>query len=545
MAATIVESLLVTLGLDPKQFQKGVSEAISAEKKLDTSTKAIGGSQEREAQTRDRTEDRRRAKADLERKKKLAAEKKAQGEQLQNLKAFGLQAAGLILGFEGLKGALNFFAGLTVDAANLGRLSKNLGENVHEVNAWDNAIELAGGSAKDAEGDLRQLSGSITALKTTGEVSPLLFTFQKLGVAIYDAQGKVRKLTDIYSDFGDRLRQYNDADAYNLATQAGLSESTYNFIHLQADERARILGIAEQNAALDKDSAEAAAKLQEEWRGVGQEIKNAGNRLLAFASPVVIGAIKTLAEVINTFTGKNTMTKEEAQESTINTDPYAAMGDADYEASKPKPAPAVKAPPAAAAPASGQPSYISTIADAEKAYGLPPGLLSKLIKTESNYNPSAYNAKSGATGIAQLIPKYHPDAGKDPHADIQEAAKTLRQFFAIFGDWTKAVAAYNDGPGNISKVLGGTKTLPDETQKYIQKVIGPQASLSAAQYAQNVGAPGTGGGAAPAGGGSSTSVDIDNVNIYTQATDANGIAAELPGALKRKGVVAQADAGMS
>jgi hypothetical protein len=42
-----------------------------------------------------------------------------------------------------------------------------------------------------------------------------------------------------------------------------------------------------------------------------------------------------------------------------------------------------------------------------------------------------------------------------------------------------------------------------------------------------------------------TGVQSDNIEITTQATDAEGIAAELPGALPRKGVVAQADTGMN
>ena len=52
--------------------------------------------------------------------------------------------------------------------------------------------------------------------------------------------------------------------------------------------------------------------------------------------------------------------------------------------------------------------------------------LAALIEQESGFRANAYNP-SGATGIAQIIPKWHPEAnpGVDPHADIMYAAKFL------------------------------------------------------------------------------------------------------------------------
>lgn len=542
MAATIIDSLLVTLGLDPKAYVKG------------------------------------RQEVEREDKRAKDAVKKNSNELADALTGLAKSAGALFLGFESAKGAFEWLVGLNVNAANLGRFSKNLGQSTHEVNAWDNAVELAGGTAKDAEADLMGLSSSITALRATGEVSPLVLLLQRMNVSLFDAQGKTRKLTDIYKDLGDKLRGYNRADAFNLARQAGVSESTFNLIRAEADERERMLRIGEQNAALNDANAAQAAELQAEWREIGQEVKTVGVNILTFVTPYVkqafdwarqlMGAFKesgalsavgsvfqgiwdVLKLIVNGwkqligltkgtwiekyFQGVGNFYKEglnfgKAMLDQIHTLAGGDQKEPGHDITNTKPP---------AGPPRGYGAYANTIATTEQQYGLPPGLLSKLIKTESDYNPNAVNAKSGATGIAQLLPKYFPNAGKDPNADINSAGEYLRKLYAQFGDWTKAVAAYNDGPGNINKVLAGTKSLPDETAKYVNKIVGPGAAAQFAYAgATPTQSPGT-------GRQSNSNVQIDQVTIHTQATDATGVAAEIAPALKRKGVVAQSDAGMS
>jgi hypothetical protein len=501
-------------------------------------------------------------------KKSRDTAKKGANELGDSLAELGKKAAILFTAFTAAKDFASWMTGLNVGAANLGRFSKNIGESVTTVNAWGNAAELAGGSAKDAQADLMGLSGSITGLRATGEVSPLVLLLQRMNVQLFDAQGNTRKLTDIYKDLGDKLRTYNRADAFNLAKQAGISESTFNLIRSEAQERERILALGQQNAALDEQKAAAAAELQSDWREIGQEINAAGIEILTNITPPIkqaLGWVKDLfgafketgglsavgkiftgiwdvvrlivngwKEIFNLFSNSSIgkfigrILSEGGKFGEAMLDRIHELAGGDL--------PAVGRP--ASTQPKGQANYAQTISSTEAQYGLPPGLLSKLIKTESNYDPSAFNKGSGATGIAQLLPKYFPNAGKDANADINTAGQYLRQLYAQFGDWTKAVAAYNDGPGNINKVLSGTKSLPDETAKYVNKIVGPGAAATfAANNAQ--------GGAGAAGKGALTQVQIDSITVQTQATNAAGVAAELPGALKRKGVVAQADAGMS
>lgn len=111
--------------------------------------------------------------------------------------------------------------------------------------------------------------------------------------------------------------------------------------------------------------------------------------------------------------------------------------------------------------------YIESISKAEQQYGLPKNMLARVIETESQFDPKA-RSKMGATGIAQIMPKYHPGVDPtDPMASIDYSAKYLKKLYDRFGDWDKALAAYNAGP---SRVVKGMDTLRPETVDYLEKI---------------------------------------------------------------------------
>lgn len=109
-----------------------------------------------------------------------------------------------------------------------------------------------------------------------------------------------------------------------------------------------------------------------------------------------------------------------------------------------------------------------------------------LAVVESALNPKAVS-KMGATGLWQFM--YHTgkqynltidsyvDERSDPLKSTAAASQYMTNMHAIFGDWELVLAAYNSGPGNVSKAIrrsGGKqnywnirKNLPKETQGYV------------------------------------------------------------------------------
>src|SRR3954469_4392877 len=123
--------------------------------------------------------------------------------------------------------------------------------------------------------------------------------------------------------------------------------------------------------------------------------------------------------------------------------------------------------------------------------------LKHLAVIESALIPYA-RSKAGATGLWQfmyptgkmygLTVTSYLDQRCDPYKATVAAAEYLKTLYGMFGDWQMVLAAYNAGPGTISKAIrrsGGKKTyweirpyLPKETQGYVPAFI-------AANYVMN------------------------------------------------------------
>jgi soluble lytic murein transglycosylase-like protein len=121
----------------------------------------------------------------------------------------------------------------------------------------------------------------------------------------------------------------------------------------------------------------------------------------------------------------------------------------------------------------GSGPYDGLVTAAAQRYGLDPAVLHGLIQQESGFNPSA-TSSAGALGLAQLMPGTAASLGVtnplDPAQSIDGGARYLRrQLDAFGGDVTKALAAYNAGPGAVSR-YGGVPPYA-ETQAYVQKVL--------------------------------------------------------------------------
>ena len=117
--------------------------------------------------------------------------------------------------------------------------------------------------------------------------------------------------------------------------------------------------------------------------------------------------------------------------------------------------------------------YMAAIAEAERRYGLPTNLLRALIWAESRFNPMAVSP-AGAAGLAQLMPATARELGvrnrHDPLASIDGGARYLRDMLDRFDAVHLALAAYNAGPGAVSRSRG----IPSngETPQYVRSVLG-------------------------------------------------------------------------
>ncbi len=133
--------------------------------------------------------------------------------------------------------------------------------------------------------------------------------------------------------------------------------------------------------------------------------------------------------------------------------------------------------------------YMPIFEEALESYALPLEL-KYLPVIESALNPTAVS-RAGATGLWQFMLTTGKQYGLEVNSLVDDrcdpikasyaAAHYLSDLYAIFGDWTLAIAAYNCGPENVNKAIhrAGGETdfwriypyLPKETRGYIPAFI--------------------------------------------------------------------------
>ncbi len=118
------------------------------------------------------------------------------------------------------------------------------------------------------------------------------------------------------------------------------------------------------------------------------------------------------------------------------------------------------------------------IEDSAKARAIPVPFLTRLIFRESAFRITAVSPV-GAQGVAQFMPGTAKERGLldpfDPEQAIPHAAHLLADLRTQFGNLGLAAAAYNGGPGRVSKWLAGTGGLPPETRAYVIALTGRPA----------------------------------------------------------------------
>jgi hypothetical protein len=269
---TVIDELVVELGLDPKKFTQGQQAAIAAFK---------------------RTQD----EATLRAKAIEAAGQRA-AQFFTRLRNEALGFFALLVGGHEIK---EFVVSMTTANAATNRLGRSIGVSAVEIATWGNAARLVGGSAEAMAGSFRGFSDEMQELQATGESSliPTLYAIGRAGGRLIDVN---RPLHSIFLDLADDLSvisRRDPAQAHWLGRRLGLDES---MINLLVRGRAATRAVLDEVAALNpktREQLDNAEALATAWQRASVAAEGLGESLLNSLTPGMTGTLRELTEYLS------------------------------------------------------------------------------------------------------------------------------------------------------------------------------------------------------------------------------------------------------
>lgn len=493
--ATVIDSLVVMLGLDASKYKKGREEA---QKETSETARVV---------------------------------KNSADDITKSLSEVGRTIAGLFLGFESISGLTKWLGALNADEAALGRTAKTLGLTGHELNKWGNAVALAGGSATDAQDAFKTLTTGVTKFLSGQGTSPILDLLRLAGVSAVDATGKIRNQGEVYEELARKTAKWGSVIQAQRLRAAGINEGEINYLLLADELRAQLLAKAEASNNVNETSIAEAQRLQQEWRQVSQEITAAGQSVIKDLAPAVLSVLHTVSKIAESFRfvidtlsfhDKNSPEEIEDRKRTASTK-YAGY---------------IKEHPGLA---DGRTTDQVAAEAAEKIRLGPPSANDAYIPPKAgtlaarNNNPGNLEDKNGKFRKFSTMLEGQAALDSDIDTKISNGYDTIAKIITRYAPPSENnTAGYID---YVSKQLG--KGANDKVSHYDTGAL-----IQAITNYESGNRPNTGKNNAAAGAGNTT-VQIDAIHVNAPQADPRAVAEQVPAAIQRRFSVTQAAQGQS
>lgn len=179
-------------------------------------------------------------------------------------------------------------------------LEKNLGMSSQTIQAWQNAAGAMGGSADGMTSSMKSLNGALNDFVVMGDTSMLPY-MNALGVSMVDVNGKVRDTDKVMLDLADSFSRMDREQAFSLASKMGLDEGTFNTLVQGREEMEKMIEYqntmyksSEAELRVSRDLQRNRALLGSQWQSMKTMMANALIPLFLKASEVLLGMFEYL-----------------------------------------------------------------------------------------------------------------------------------------------------------------------------------------------------------------------------------------------------------
>lgn len=485
----------------------------------------------------------------------------ARGKQAASFfSSIKVEALSVMAIFTAGMGLKSFVQDTLSSSAKLQNLAGNLQQSSSEVMAWEKSFERAGASASDATSLFTSAANEIGKLKTGQGMGEALKGIAMAGGNVNEALKGPREMVLEESRVLAKLNAINPALARARAMQMGLSDAQFDslkkvivdWLTVTKDALKLIFALFTGNASDIRKAWGALVgdlgKYFTDWVGL---IKNLGPAILSAFKGAFAAAfdwVKSRAKTIwNAITGKGDTDEPSAADSAASA--VAQVKQAVSSAGK-----GIADGAFGALISKGEGGYNSVNRGAKGGYKAGTEDLGNM--TVAEVMAAQRSGKFNAAGKYQLIGSTLSDAVKtlglkgDEKFDKGTQDKIFEQY--LVNNKRKAIGDYINGKSdNIGAAIKSASmewasvSDPSTGQSHYAGVGNNKASISVAQMTealQNARMAATGN----RGSSSSSEVNIAQVTIQTQATDANGMARDAQAAFSKHPLLAaQANTGLS
>jgi len=294
--STVIDALVVTLGLDVKKYKEGSAEAIRSTKK--TSEEAA------------------RAAKDMEARGAQAAQFFA---KIRN------EALALLAVFTAGVGIKQFTENTVTGAISLGYLSENLKMSTEELSAWQRAAERAGSSKESITAQLKE-SASESAKYKLGQHDETMGAFARNG-------GDMNALKDGNSFLKERMRLVSNmykrdpAVAAEAAKQMGISEENFNLVKNGPEAWMRLVDAQRVNSGLTEEQTRILHDLNNKYLDFKDKLRLTGETILVALAPAIKELLSKLEEAAGWVANHKEDIKEWIKESVITIKDFVIWAD--------------------------------------------------------------------------------------------------------------------------------------------------------------------------------------------------------------------------
>jgi hypothetical protein len=510
--ATVIDSLLIELGIDASKFNSEQKKIVADLKKVadeaeKTSKTEVEGNKKAEDSTKKTSVEKKKAtdeekKTHVE-KKKAATEDKKIGEestkrakqtQYENKKTTesvtkttdSLVAFGTAL--VGAAAFTSFISSMTKTNASIGRNSELFGMSSNELASWGGALKAVGGNSSEMESAISSLGSKIADFQL-GISSAVAEPLGRLGASdiIYEeASERLFKLADALKRFKET---YGEQAAANLASQLGITGNSFMLLIKGGEEVRKLVHESSSLVEVNDKNTKAAEKFQKQLGDLENSFTGIRNSVMDEMYPSLMKLADAMKDVLAT--GK----EWDDELGGLFSKTGALSGGLLALASAMKVLSFIPGPIGAAAKIASTGLAVLGVGTAvvgggagigaelltqskgfaakEKKYALPEGMLDFIWQRESGRgNPKLMNSPKGATGHMGFMPSTATAYGmtKEDTFDLEKSsnatAKMMRDLLDQYnGNIDKALAGYNWGSGKMQEQ--GFENMPKETREYI------------------------------------------------------------------------------